>query len=184
MVRDNNAIAAMLHGQPGVIHMLNTLENDGTIPVLAQQRQLLPSAWPARERLSNPCPGCPDNIIFDFVTRLLLELGAENGITKSHLVSDTTDKRYIGIVQITWSPGQGERVQGDYQGREPIIFSTLQQGNSDIVIFRPVKLEPSFPIAVRGSHLFDCAAARRAENIRYPGFCANLRKTNLLIFVE
>ena len=125
MVRDDDTIAARVKGKFRIVHVLNTLEHNRTIPVLSQERYFLPCVSPAGEYLSNPRPRRPDNVLFYRGSRFLFELGAKDRISEADLVSNTANKRYIGIIQVTGSPRKGKRIQCDHQGGKPILFGTL-----------------------------------------------------------
>ena len=92
MVRDDDAITARVEGKFRIVHMLNTLEQNRTIPVLPQERHLFPCVSPAGEYLSDPRPRRPDNVIFYLGSRFLFKLSAKDRISEADFVSNTANK--------------------------------------------------------------------------------------------
>jgi len=111
MVANDDTLNTSFSGFFGIRNRLDSFQNDGTIPVLLKEFDVIPCmtvAWkyntgPFSGRVSNSAAFNVDHVVFggvvDFVAVLFLEMGLEDGIGEADFHADAVGV-YEGIIAL------------------------------------------------------------------------------------
>ena len=170
MVRDDDAVHAEVHRRVGVLDRLDALEHDGSIPVLAQERDVRPRAERARVGLAQPRHAKrkrrarllvtlrktrAERIQVERECRALVPAGREaasasavsvarapheDRVGCADLHADAGYEGQVGGVEVVWAPAEREGVDRDDECGEARRFGATEDGERHFVGSGPVSL--------------------------------------------
>ena len=146
MVRHDDAVHAGVHRRVGVLHRLDALEHDRAVPVLAQEREVLPRAEEARVGFAQP-PGTElsrlarlrvargqtraERVQVQRERRALVHAWRaaahalhEDRVGRADLHADACGEGQVGGVEVVRAPAEQEGVQGDDERGEACCLGT------------------------------------------------------------
>ena len=161
MVRHDDAVHAKVHRRVGVLDRLDALEHDGSVPVLAQERDVRPRAERARVGLAQP-PRAKlkrrtrllvtlrktraQRIQVERERRALVRAGHEaatdisvapalheDRVGRADLHADARYERQVGGVEVVWAPAEREGVYSDDESGEARRFGATEDGERHLV---------------------------------------------------
>jgi len=164
VVRHDNPVHAGVHRGVGILDRQDAFEHDGAIPVLAQERDVLPRAKPARVGLLQP-PGAER----EGLARLLVprretraervqverERGAfvwarrqaavrlsthEDRVGRADLHADARGEGQVRRVEVVLAPAEEEGVERDDERGEACHFGAAQERECHLVRAWPARV--------------------------------------------
>ena len=138
VVGDDDSVHARVGGLARVVRVQDALEHDRPVPVLPQEGQLIPGVVGAGEH-RHPAQHRRDQVVLG----RLLQPREEGRVGEGDGGADAAQEGQVGLVQVLGAPGEGPGVQGDDEVGEPGRAGALQDADADLVVVRPVELEPA-----------------------------------------
>jgi hypothetical protein len=179
VVGHDDAVHTGVGGASCVVDVLDALQHDGAVPVLAQERQLVPAPVGAGEH-RDPLQDGRGQVLL----RRLREQRPERRVGERDRVADPADERQVGLVQVVGPPGERPRVECDDERREPGRLGPLENADRDVVVLGPVELVPARPVPVGLGDLFDGVRRRGGEHHRQPDSGGGTRGGQLAVRVH
>src|ERR1700722_19934238 len=115
---------------------------------------------------------------------LFLMLPPKDRIRETSPVADPLHERDVRVVQVPRPPAKRPCVERDEEDLVSGILSAREKRDGDLVVFRPVELEPAAAGARGGGDVLDGGGRGCGEYIREAELCGDSRNPNFLIRVE
>ena len=188
MRRDDNTIHAVLDSKLGIFHVHDTLEHNGSIPVLAQVLEVIPRVTSTTEHLGGPFRGGRREVLHHGLAVLLLELLLEDWVAQTETTSGHfwEQEGVEAVVQVCWAVTQSVCVKRHHKRGEACLLCSAQDASCDVValIWWPVELEETVAVAVRLGHIFQACRACRAHDVRDAGLLRGCGHAALTLAME
>ena len=158
--------------------VLDALEDDGAVPALAKPGELLPGQAGVGEHAGEDQPGGGGVLL----GRLLQHRGEHRvgGVVGDALVGQEGE---VPAVQVLRAPAQQRGVEGQHQGGVARRPRPGQEGLAELVVGRPVELEPAFAVAVRLGRLLDRVTGLGGVDVGQPQGRSGARRGQLALGV-
>ncbi len=162
VVGHDDAVHAGVGGAPRVRSRQDALDDDRAVPVLLQERQVVPGQRGVAEDLRVPQDGGL-RILVDGLGQGRLE----RRVGQVVLDANASEERQVAVVQVTRPPGQHPGVERDHEYPVAGGLSPAEQAGGDCPVFRPVELVPPLAVAVRGGDFFQRCGRGCAQHHRH-----------------
>ena len=160
MVGHDDAVHAGVYGRVSVGHRLDALDHDGTFPIIAEEREVLPRAEQARVGLSQPRGANfkPQGGLFVARREAIAEpveveregwplVGPhrdaqalhEYGIGCADLRADASGEGEVRGLEVMWPPAEQESVQSEDERGEARRLGAAQNRERHVVAPRPIQ---------------------------------------------